>query len=67
MNNFGTMRELAVFGLGIAGLHQPMVSTDVAARRLEPVLPDWSLREAPVYAIMPSRLLPAKTRLFSIC
>ena len=23
VNNFGTMRELAVLGLGIAGLHEP--------------------------------------------
>lgn len=64
VNNFGTMRELAVLGLGVAGLHEPMVTGDVREGRLRRVLPDWILREAPVYAIMPSRLLPAKTRLF---
>ena len=64
VNNFGTMRELAVLGLGIAGLHEPMALNDVRAGRLQRVLPDWIIREAPVYAIMPSRLVPAKTRLF---
>ena len=64
VNNFGTMRELAVLGVGVTGLHEPMVAGDVRSGRLKRVLPDWTLREAPVYAIMPSRLLPAKTRLF---
>ena len=58
------MRQLAVLGLGIATLHEPMVGPDVRAGRLERVLPDWILREAPVFALMPSRLVPAKTRLF---
>ena len=41
-----------------------MVLNDVRAGRPQRVLPDWIIREAPVYAIMPSRLGPAKTRLF---
>jgi DNA-binding transcriptional LysR family regulator len=64
VNNFGLMRQLALLGLGIVTLHEPMVGADVKAGRLQRVLPDWVLREAPVYALMPSRLLPAKTRLF---
>ena len=64
VNNFGLMRQLALLGLGIVTLHEPMVGFDVKAGRLQRVLPDWVLREAPVYALMPSRLLPAKTRLF---
>lgn len=64
VNNFGTMRELAVLGVGVTGLHEPMVTADVDGGRLVRVLPDWILREAPVYVIMPSRLAPAKTRLF---
>jgi DNA-binding transcriptional LysR family regulator len=63
-NNFGLMRQFALLGLGVAMLHEPMVEADVRSRRLIRVLPDWILREAPVYALMPSRLLPAKTRLF---
>jgi DNA-binding transcriptional LysR family regulator len=64
VNNFGMMRQLAVLGLGVAMLHEPMVIPDEKAGRLRRVLPEWVLREAPVYALMPSRLLPAKTRLF---
>jgi DNA-binding transcriptional LysR family regulator len=64
VNNFGFMRELAVLGMGVATLHEPMVTGDVRAGRLVPVLPGWTLQEAPVYALTPSRLLPAKTRLF---
>jgi DNA-binding transcriptional LysR family regulator len=64
VNNFGLMRQLAELGLGIAMLHEPMVGPDVREGRLKRILPDWILREAPVYALMPSRLVPAKTRLF---
>ncbi len=63
-NNFGLMRQFAVLGLGFAALHEPMVTPDLRAGRLARVLPDWVLREAPVYALTPSRLAPAKTRLF---
>lgn len=64
VNNFGMMRQLALLGLGIVTLHEPMVTHDVREGRLQRVLAEWVLREAPVYALMPSRLLPAKTRLF---
>lgn len=64
VNNFGLMRQLAVLGLGVAMLHEPMVGPDIRAGRLERILADWIVREAPVYALMPSRLVPAKTRLF---
>lgn len=64
VNNFGFMRQLALAGMGVVMLHEPMVAPDVRAGRLKRVLPDWVVREAPVYALMASRLLPAKTRLF---
>ena len=64
VNNFGLMRQLALLDLGVVTLHEPMVGHDVKAGRLQRVLPDWVLREAPVFALMPSRLLPAKTRMF---
>jgi DNA-binding transcriptional LysR family regulator len=64
VNNFGFMRELAVLGLGVATLHEPMAGSDIRAGRLARVLPGWTLQEAPVYALTPNRLLPAKTRLF---
>jgi DNA-binding transcriptional LysR family regulator len=64
VNNFGFMRELAVLGLGVTVLHEPMVTGDIKAGRLTRVLPAWCAQETPVYALTPSRLLPAKTRLF---
>lgn len=64
INNFGFMRQLALLGQGVAMLHEPMVAPDVRSGGLQRVLPDWVLREASVYALFPSRLLPAKTRLF---
>ncbi|MEQ7874924.1 LysR substrate-binding domain-containing protein [Sphingomonas sp. ASV193] len=64
VNNFGFMRQMALAGMGIVMLHEPMVAPDVRAGRLKRVLPDWVVREAPVYALTASRLLPAKTRLF---
>ena len=64
VNNFGFMRQLAVLGHGIVMLHEPMALADVRAGRLERILPGWWLREVPALALTPSRLLPAKTRLF---
>jgi DNA-binding transcriptional LysR family regulator len=64
VNNFGLMRQLALLGLGVVMLHEPMATPDVREGRLERVLPQWLMSEAPVYALMPSRLLPAKTRQF---
>ena len=37
---------------------------DVAAARLQRVLPDWQAAAVPVYALTASRLLPAKSRCF---
>ncbi len=64
VNNFGMMRQLALEGCGVTMLHEPMTADDVRSGRLERVLPDWILREVPFFAITPSRLAPAKTRLF---
>lgn len=64
VNNFGFMRQMALTGMGIAMLHEPMVVSDIKAGHLQRILPNWVVKEAPVYALMPSRLLPAKTRLF---
>ena len=63
-NNFGFMRQLALGGLGIATLHEPMVEADERAGRLQRVLPGWWMLETPAIALTSTRLLPAKTRLF---
>lgn len=64
VNNFGMMRTLAIEGCGVTLLHEPMTVADVSAGRLERVLPGWIVKEVPLFAVTPSRLLPAKTRLF---
>ena len=52
--------------LGVIGNDLPDFGAreDVAAARLQRVLPDWQAAAVPVYALTASRLLPAKSRCF---
>ncbi|MBV7484479.1 LysR family transcriptional regulator [Bordetella sp. BOR01] len=66
-NNVGILSRLASQGLGIAPL--PLLVFDPAgqpirSKGLVPVLPDWSLTPIPLFALLPSRTIPAKTRAF---
>ncbi|GAA5235462.1 LysR family transcriptional regulator [Verticiella sediminum] len=65
VNNIGMLGTLARLGLGITS--QPF-SKDLhflaAGEDMEQVLADWSLDPIPLYALLPSRILPAKTRAF---
>ena len=63
-NSLGLLQRLAVAGMGIALLPEIGVREDVAAARLQRVLPDWQASAVPVYALTASRLLPAKSRCF---
>jgi len=63
-NSLGLLQRLAVAGMGIALLPEIAVRGDVAAARLQNVLPDWQASAVPVYALTASRLLPAKSRCF---
>ena len=57
--------DWALAGHGIALKSQVEICNDLAAGRLEQVLPGWQSRPAPVYALYPSaRHLPAKARVF---
>jgi DNA-binding transcriptional LysR family regulator len=65
-NNMGLLSDFASMGLGIAPLPvyaatHGRISRDHSLHR---VLPDWYAAPLPVYAIFPSRILPAKTRAF---
>lgn len=62
-NNVSMMGSLAENGHGIAALSHELARDALARGSLKRVLPDWSLPRIPVYAVMPSRVLPAKTRL----
>ncbi|AOB28593.1 MULTISPECIES: LysR family transcriptional regulator [Bordetella] len=64
-NNIGMLGRLAGQGLGIT----PLVMSDSMTRAIRQaglvrVLPDWALTPIPLFALMPSRMVPAKTRAF---
>ncbi len=66
-SNLGeVIRDAAIAGLGIA-LHSTWhVCEDLRAGRLQLVLPDYSLPESGIYAVMPQRrLTPARARAFA--
>jgi DNA-binding transcriptional LysR family regulator len=56
--------ELAVNGVGIAGLDPRIALQHVQAGRLQRVLADWRLEPVPLHAITDTRHLPARTKLF---
>lgn len=64
-NNMGMLARLAARGMGIVPL--PVFHTmekAIAGIGLVRVLPDWSLTPVPLFALLPSRTIPAKTRAF---
>ncbi|GIX21344.1 MAG: transcriptional regulator [Gammaproteobacteria bacterium] len=64
-NNNTLLREAALAGLGIVRLASYLVRDDLAAGRLERVLPGFSGEQRPIYLIYPPRTdQPAKLRLF---
>lgn len=66
-NNIRFLLQLATLGIGIAALDLEMARPEVEAGRLVRVLPAWSPPAVPIHALSPSRLLPARTRLFLDC
>jgi DNA-binding transcriptional LysR family regulator len=64
LNSVGMMRRLATLDMGIVLMPEAMVADDLAAGRLQRVLPLWQGAEIPVYAMTETRLLPAKTQRF---
>lgn len=64
-NNGDVVHDWALAGAGIMLKSCVDVWADLAAGRLERVLPDWQTSSTPVYALLPSaRYLAAKNRLF---
>jgi DNA-binding transcriptional LysR family regulator len=64
LNSIGIIRRLAVEGAGFALLPESLCRDDIQAGRLVPVLPAWRGPVLPIYALMATRLIPAKTRVF---
>lgn len=61
-DNIGLIVRLAAAGLGVAALPDLLAQPEVAAGRLQKVLPQWQTPEQPPHALTATRLLPAKTR-----
>jgi DNA-binding transcriptional LysR family regulator len=64
-NNIAMLARLAARGMGITPLPIFDVMEKAIARiGLVRVLPNWSLAPLPLFALLPSRTMPAKTRVF---
>ncbi len=64
-NSGDIVHDWALAGAGVMLKSCVDVWADLAAGRLERVLPDWRTATLPVYALLPSaRYVPAKSRLF---
>jgi DNA-binding transcriptional LysR family regulator len=63
-NSPGMVLRLAAAGLGIAAADEVMASPYLPRGELVPVLPDWSIRPVPIYAVTATKAHPVKTKLF---
>jgi DNA-binding transcriptional LysR family regulator len=64
-NNMGMLARLASIGMGIVPLPVfDAMEKAIARAGLVRVLHDWSLTPMPLFALLPSRTIPAKTRAF---
>jgi DNA-binding transcriptional LysR family regulator len=64
-NSLGLQRTMALHGMGIGGLPEPMARPFVENGTLVPALPGWNLPEAIVWCVTPGRrLLSPATRAF---
>ena len=66
-NSMRFLLELATKGLGIVAIDRAVARPAVASGTLVRVLPEWSPPPVPVHALTPSKLLPARTRVFLDC
>jgi len=64
-NNGDTLRDAALKGIGIARLPSFIVGSDIAAGRLNVMLPDFPPQDVTIHALYaPNRFLAAKSRVF---
>jgi DNA-binding transcriptional LysR family regulator len=64
-NNISMLGRLAARGMGIVPLPVfDAMEKAITSVGLVRVLPDWSLTPIPLFALLPSRTIPAKTRVF---
>ncbi len=63
-NNMTMIRYLARLGVGIAFVDALMATEDIETGALVPILPEWTMIANAISILTPTRLLPAKTRIF---
>lgn len=64
-DNAGALRDAALAGLGVACLPTFLIRDDIAAGRLQMLLPEYTTPEFPIAVLYPSRRqLPKRARLF---
>ena len=63
-NNVSMTLKFAEQGHGIAALSPPNVRPSFDSGAVRQILGDWSLPPMPVHAVMMSRLVPARVRVF---
>jgi len=64
-NSLGLQRDLAIHGMGIAGMNDHFADQAVAQGLLRRVLPEWELPRQTLWCVTPGRrLLPARTTAF---
>ncbi|MFG6412918.1 LysR family transcriptional regulator [Roseateles sp. DC23W] len=64
-NSPSVLAQMALSGVGIAGVDRLMVQHSLAFGSLQRVLPDWQLPGSTAWAVFPERrLMPLRTRVF---
>ena len=63
-NNRGLLHQLALNGQGIVQSSKAWLNEDLKAKRLVPIMRDWSPPTVQAFALTTTRLLPAKVRVF---
>lgn len=64
VNNVAMLSRMATLGLGIVPMSDAKCPTLATADSLVRILPEWSFDPIPLLALFPSRLMPAKARVF---
>lgn len=64
INHISMLHQMALQGMGIVPLSIHTQEKKARSERLERVLPEWAFNPMPLLALFPSRMMPAKTRVF---
>jgi DNA-binding transcriptional LysR family regulator len=67
VNSMRFLLELAVRGFGVVAIDDVLGRAALEQGTLRRVLPGWSPPAVPVHALTPSKLMPARTRVFLEC